>query len=90
MVEKGHRAGLFDLRLIIAVLFGVYGVVLTVVGLAFTDDADLAKADGLNINLWSGLGMLVVAAFFGVWTFTKPLVVPDELPAEEKPAGGAH
>ena len=87
MAEKGHRAGLFDLRLIIAVLFGVYGVVLTIVGLAFTGDEDLAKADGLNINLWSGLGMLVVAAFFGVWTFTKPLIVPDEAPAEEKPAG---
>ena len=37
-----HKAGLFDLRLIIAVLFGVYGVVLTIVGLWFTDDADLA------------------------------------------------
>ena len=56
MAEKGHRAGLFDLRLIIAVLFGVYGVVLTIVGLGFTSDEDLAKADGLNINLWSGLG----------------------------------
>jgi hypothetical protein len=89
MAEKGHKAGLFDLRLIIAVLFGVYGVVLTIVGLGFTDDADLAKADGLNINLWSGIGMLVVAAFFGVWTFTKPLVVPDSLPEETKPEG-AH
>jgi len=88
MAEKGHKAGLFDLRLIIAVLFGIYGVVLTIVGLGFTTDADLAKADGLNINLWSGLGMLVVAAFFGVWTFTKPLVVPDELP-EETTAGEA-
>jgi hypothetical protein len=88
MAEKGHKAGLFDLRLIIAVLFAIYGVVLTIVGLAFTNDADLAKADGLNINLWSGVGMLVVAAFFGVWTFTKPLVVPDELP-EDTTAGEA-
>jgi hypothetical protein len=83
MAEKGHKAGLFDLRLIIAVLFGIYGVVLTIVGLGFTSDADLAKADGLNINLWSGIGMLLVAAFFGVWTFTKPLVVPDEVPETE-------
>jgi hypothetical protein len=90
MAEKGHRAGLFDLRLIIAVLFGVYGVVLTIVGFGFTSDADLAKADGLNINLWSGLGMLVVAAFFGVWTFTKPLIVPDEAPEEETKAGEVH
>ncbi|CCH34559.1 hypothetical protein ABZ816_40895 [Actinosynnema sp. NPDC047251] len=73
-----HKAGLFDLRLVIAVLFGVYGVVLVVVGLGFTDDADLAKADGLNINLWSGVGMVVLAALFATWTFLRPIVVPDE------------
>ncbi len=86
MAENDRKASLFDLRLIIAVLFGVYGVILTIVGLGFTSDADLAKADGLNINLWSGLGMLGLAAFFGVWTFTKPLVIPEEV-VEEKPAG---
>ncbi|WNV90124.1 hypothetical protein [Umezawaea sp. Da 62-37] len=90
MAEKGHKAGLFDLRLIIAVLFGVYGIVLTIVGLAFTTDADLAKADGLNINLWSGIGMLVLSAVFAVWTFTKPLVVPEDVATEEKPAGEVH
>ncbi|PRY34346.1 hypothetical protein [Umezawaea tangerina] len=88
MAEKGQKAGLFDLRLIIAVLFGIYGVVLTVVGLAFTSDEDLAKADGLNINLWSGIGMFVLAAVFAAWTFTKPLVVPEEVPEAEP--GGVH
>jgi hypothetical protein len=78
-----HKAGLFDLRLIIAVLFGVYGIVLTIVGLWFTSDANLAKADGLNINLWSGLGMLVLSGFFAVWALTRPLIVPDEVPPEE-------
>ncbi|MBW4716484.1 hypothetical protein [Saccharothrix obliqua] len=72
-----HKAGLFDLRLVIAVLFGVYGVVLTVVGLGFTDDADLAKADGLNINLWAGVGMVVLAVLFALWAFARPVVVPD-------------
>lgn len=78
-----HTAGLFDLRLIIAMLFGVYGIVVTIVGLWFTDDADLAKADGLNINLWSGIGMLVLSGFFAVWVFTRPLIVPDEVSPEE-------
>ncbi|GAA2684538.1 hypothetical protein GCM10010428_54710 [Actinosynnema pretiosum subsp. pretiosum] len=68
---------MFDLRLVIAALFAVYGVVLVVVGLGFTDDADLAKADGWNVNLWSGAGMVVVAAVFGAWTALRPLVVPD-------------
>jgi len=83
MAEKSHKAGLFDLRLIIAVLFGIYGIVLPIVGLAFTSEEDLAKADGLNINLWSGIGMLVLSAVFAIWTFTKPLVVPDEVPETE-------
>jgi drug/metabolite transporter (DMT)-like permease len=75
-----HKAGLFDLRLVIAVLFGIFGVVLLVVGLGFTDDADLSKADGLNINLWSGVGMIVLSAVFGAWALLRPVMVPE--PAE--------
>lgn len=77
-----HKAGLFDLRLVIAVLFAIYGAVVLVVGLAFTDESDLAKADGLNINLWSGVGMLALSAAFAVWAWTRPVIVPDEAPAE--------
>ncbi|MFD1150278.1 hypothetical protein [Saccharothrix hoggarensis] len=72
-----HKAGLFDLRLVIAVLFAVYGVVLLVVGLGFTDESDLAKADGLNINLWSGIGMIALSAVFGAWAVLRPVIVPD-------------
>ena len=66
---------LFDLRTVIAVLFGVYGIVLTLMGL-FTGDAELAKAGGININLWSGIGMILAAAFFLVWVRLRPLVPP--------------
>ena len=66
---------LFDLRTVIAVLFGVYGIVLTVMGL-FTGEAELAKAGGININLWSGIGMILAAAFFLVWVRLRPLVPP--------------
>jgi drug/metabolite transporter (DMT)-like permease len=62
---------LFDLRTVIAVLFGVYGIVLTVMG-----EAELAKAGGININLWSGIGMILAAAFFLVWVRLRPLVPP--------------
>jgi hypothetical protein len=82
-----HKAGLFDLRLVIAVLFAIYGVVLLVVGLGFTDEADLAKADGLNINLWTGVGMLALSALFAVWATLRPIVVPDD-GASTTAAGG--
>ncbi|GAA3668251.1 hypothetical protein C8D88_102685 [Lentzea atacamensis] len=63
---------LFDLRLIIAFLFGLYGVVLVVVGLGFTTDDDLKKAEGVNINLWAGIAMVVLAALFAVWALLRP------------------
>jgi lysylphosphatidylglycerol synthetase-like protein (DUF2156 family) len=41
-----RRAGAFDIRLIIALLIGVYGIVLTIMGIGFTTNADLEKAAG--------------------------------------------
>ena len=83
---RTRRAGAFDIRLIIALLTGVYGVVLTVLGVAFTDDADLQKAAGVNINLWAGIGLLVFTAVFVLWAVLRPIRVPasadDETPAE--------
>jgi hypothetical protein len=73
-------AGAFDIRVIIAMLIGLYGVVLVVTGLFATSDADLEKADGININLWAGLGMVAVSAVFVVWSRVRPIVVavPDD------------
>ncbi|MEU4441776.1 hypothetical protein AB0K14_17100 [Actinosynnema sp. NPDC050801] len=84
-----HKAGLFDLRLVIAVLFAIYGVVLLVVGLGFTDEADLAKADGLNINLWSGVGMLALSAVFAAWAVLRPVVVPEAQDAGAAESSGS-
>lgn len=72
-----HQAGAFDVRTFIALLIGIYGVVLTVTGLVGTSEEALARADGLNINLWAGLGMLVVAAGFQAWARLRPVRVPD-------------
>lgn len=79
---RAHKAGAFDIRLIIALLIGVYGVILTVMGIGFTSDEEIAKAAGVNINLWAGIGMLVVSALFVTWALVRPLVVPAEPVAE--------
>lgn len=86
--ESGARpkkAGAFDIRLIIALLIGVYGVIITVMGIGFTTDAELAKAAGVNINLWAGLGMLLVSAAFVIWARVRPLVVPAEPESADTP-----
>jgi hypothetical protein len=72
-----RQAGAFDIRTFIALLIGVYGVVLVVVGLVGTSEEELARAGGVNVNLWAGLGMLVFAACFLAWARLRPVVVPD-------------
>jgi hypothetical protein len=80
-------AGAFDIRIIIAMLIGLYGVVLVITGLVATSDADLEKADGININLWGGLGMVAVAALFLVWARLRPIVVEEPHEGDEHDGG---
>ena len=82
--NKTSRFAVFDIRLIIALLIGVYGLVLTVLGIGFTSDDEIDRSAGVNINLWAGLGMLVIAAAFTLWTVLRPLRVPER---EESPDG---
>lgn len=63
---------LFDLRWLIAIMFAVYGIVLIVTGL-FDSKAEIAKAAGVRINLWTGVGMLVTGLVFVVWARLRPL-----------------
>ena len=78
MSEQKQKAGIFDIRFVIGGLLGVYGVILILLGLFNATDEELARGDGLNINLWGGLGMLAVAIAFGVWARLRPVVVPVE------------
>jgi len=85
---RTHRAGAFDMRNFIAALIGIYGIVLTIYGLIGSSDAQAAKSDNVNINLWAGIGMIVVAAVFAIWARLRPVIVPDEVPADDgRPAG---
>jgi hypothetical protein len=76
--KKVSKAGAFDMRNFIAGLIGLYGVVLVVYGLIGSSDRQLAKSDGMNINLWAGLGMVVVAACFILWARLRPVMVPAD------------
>ena len=81
MADK-KKAGAFDIRVVIALLVGIYGVVLTILGIA-ESPAEVDKAAGININLWGGIGMLVFAALFVLWARLRPISVPVEEPADE-------
>ena len=75
---RTSRAGVFDIRFVIGGLLGIYGVILILLGLFHATDEELARGDGLNINLWGGIGMLVVAIAFAAWARLRPVVVPAD------------
>jgi len=83
---KSAAARLFDLRSLIGGLFVLYGIMLIVAG-SFTSKANLAKADHININLWMGIGMLILGILFLLWWRLNP-VKPAE-PDEPGPSGSA-
>jgi hypothetical protein len=67
-----RAANLFDLRRIIGDVFGVWGVLLVLLGLT-ESDAEIERAAGVNINRWAGLGMLALSLVFLTWALTRPL-----------------
>lgn len=71
-------ARLFDIRRIIGGLFVVYGVIVTIAGI-LASDADIDKAEGININLWTGLGMLALGLFFLAWLWLRPTAPPVDV-----------
>jgi xanthine/uracil/vitamin C permease (AzgA family) len=78
---KGAR--LFDIRRLIGALFVVYGIVLVIVGLT-DSNANIAKASGVHINLWTGLGMLIFGILMLVWAFGRPVIVDDQPPVNDQ------
>ncbi|KGN38116.1 hypothetical protein [Knoellia subterranea] len=70
-------AGAFDIRNFIGMLLGLYGIILTLMGLF--GDKELDKTGGVNANLWTGLALIVVSAGFMTWARLKPTVVPEEV-----------
>ena len=86
--ESERRAAflvkLFDLRSFIGSLFLIFGVIVTLDGI-FATDAEITKAAGLNISLWTGLAMLVLGAVFIVWMLNSPPAVERREEGEEDP-----
>jgi hypothetical protein len=56
-------------------VFLLYGVILVVTG-AFGSEEVKNKAAGINVDLWTGLGMLVVGALMILWALSRP-VAPE-------------
>ena len=79
---------LFDLRSVIGLLFVVYGLVLTILGIIGETPQELAKAGGIPLNLWVGIVMLIAGVGFYAWAFAKPPMPPTRDELAEIPEGG--
>jgi drug/metabolite transporter (DMT)-like permease len=82
-MSENQTAGAFDIRNIIGIVIGVFGVILVVVGLFFSPADELAKSGGIRANLIAGIVMILAAAVFIAWSLLRPVVVPvDPTPGE--------
>jgi hypothetical protein len=53
-----------DIKIPIGLLFTILGVLLTIYGLTTIGETDLyARSLNININLWTGLSMVVIGVF---------------------------
>jgi len=81
-----RAANRFDIRRIIGGLFALYGVVLVITGIVGSH-AVKTKAAGINIDLWTGIAMLVFAAIMITWALRRP-VAPE--PPERRGEGSGR
>jgi hypothetical protein len=69
--KAARAANRFDIRRLIGGLFVLYGLILTALGI-FGSSHIKNKAAGINIDLWTGLGMLVFGALMIFWALSRP------------------
>lgn len=84
--EATRAANRFDIRRIIGGVFILYGGILLVVGIVGSEHVK-TKADGININLWAGIGMLIFGVLMMLWGVMRP-VQPE--PAETRGEGSGR
>ncbi|MGO4423492.1 hypothetical protein AB4Z54_33610 [Streptomyces sp. MCAF7] len=87
MSSRPSAARLFDVRRIIGGLFVIYGIMVTLAGITVSD-ADLKKAENININLWTGVCMLVLGLLFLLWLRLRPAAASQPSPPGHGEGGG--
>ena len=84
--EAAQAANKFDIRRLIGGLFILYSLILIALGI-FGSHHIKNKAAGINIDLWTGIGMLIFGALMIFWALSRP-VVPE--PPETRGQGSGR
>jgi hypothetical protein len=83
--RAARNANRFDIRRLIGGLFVVYGVILTIAGILGSHHVK-TKAAGININLWTGIGMLIFGGLMIFWALSRS-VAPEPREARGEESG---
>lgn len=84
--ETKHTAGAFDIRTFIALLMGIYGVILVLAGLFGGNTTTSGETVSRHINVWVGVALLVVAGLMEAWALWRPTLVDDAALRRDKVA----
>ena len=79
--ELTKTAGAFDIRNVIGVLLGIFGIILTIAGIIGLSPDEAERTGGIDANLWTGIGLVVAALVFLVWARLRPIRIVDDAAA---------
>ena len=85
--QAAKAANRFDIRRLIGGLFVLYGLILLIARPRRVPPRSRHKAAGINVDLWTGLGMLVFGALMIFWALSQP-VMPE--PPETRGEGSGR
>jgi hypothetical protein len=71
-IQAAKAANRFDIRRIIGGVFVIYGVLLTIMGIVGSHTIK-TKAAGINVDLWTGIAMIIFGALMFTWALTRPV-----------------
>jgi hypothetical protein len=84
--RAARAANRFDIRRLIGGLFCLYALILIALGI-FGSHHVKNKAAGINVDLWTGLAMLLFGCLMIFWALSRP-VAPD--PRERRGEGSGR
>lgn len=80
--QTPRTVGAFDIRNVIGVLLGIYGIVLLITGMV-SNEAPRATGQ-LHADLWAGGALVVVSVVFLAWARLRPIVIGHGPAGEER------
>lgn len=84
---NARTRSLADIRIVIGAVLSIIGLFLLICSAFLNGPEEMAKTGDVNANLWSGLGLVVIAVLMILWWTVDP-GAKTESGAETSPGSG--